>query len=227
MEAGHTPAGAPLSAAESKEKSLDSNPDTAGSDAKAVNLGPSSSSPRAPSDGMAMERHGSKRGKHVPKKEGVAPDDEVLAGIGSKAGADGENGDGGNTSGERFYSDESCSVCLDEYEEGDQLLQLTCGHVFHRPCINLWLKGHCVCPCCRWVWDGLYIVCHPRTRRLGCRVDHLLHSGTSKWFMVLLPRTYKATFCLAHVSIASDYSSSITPIVMTRFVGKNTPFTAV
>ncbi len=47
------------------------------------------------------------------------------------------------------YSDNSCSVCLDEYEEGDQLLQLTCGHVFHRPCIDHWLKGHCVCPCCR------------------------------------------------------------------------------
>ncbi|CAM9699885.1 unnamed protein product, partial [Scytosiphon promiscuus] len=46
------------------------------------------------------------------------------------------------------YSDDSCSVCLDDYEEGDQLLQLTCGHVFHRPCIDHWLDGHCVCPCC-------------------------------------------------------------------------------
>lgn len=47
------------------------------------------------------------------------------------------------------YSDNTCSICLDDYEEGDQLLQLTCGHVFHRPCIDLWLKSHCVCPCCR------------------------------------------------------------------------------
>lgn len=48
------------------------------------------------------------------------------------------------------YSDSSCSVCLDDYEEGDQLLQLTCGHVFHGPCIDLWLKSHRECPCCRW-----------------------------------------------------------------------------
>lgn len=63
---------------------------------------------------------------------GVPPGDATLA-------------DGGGA-----YSDNSCSVCLDEYEEGDELLQLTCGHVFHRNCIDLWLKGHRVCPCCRW-----------------------------------------------------------------------------
>lgn len=52
------------------------------------------------------------------------------------------------------YSDNTCSICLDDYEEGDQLLQLTCGHVFHRPCIDLWLKSHRVCPCCRRVFGG-------------------------------------------------------------------------
>lgn len=59
--------------------------------------------------------------------------------------ADATLADGGGA-----YSDNSCSVCLDEYAEGDQLLQLTCGHVFHRPCIDLWLMEHRVCPCCRW-----------------------------------------------------------------------------
>ncbi|CAM9787623.1 unnamed protein product, partial [Laminaria digitata] len=48
-----------------------------------------------------------------------------------------------------------CSVCLDEYAEGDQLLQLTCGHVFHRSCIDLWLMEHRVCPCCRTDLDKL------------------------------------------------------------------------
>ncbi|CAN0533594.1 unnamed protein product, partial [Ectocarpus sp. 12 AP-2014] len=42
-----------------------------------------------------------------------------------------------------------CSVCLDDYEEGDELLQVTCGHAFHRACIDHWLKAHRVCPCCR------------------------------------------------------------------------------
>lgn len=54
------------------------------------------------------------------------------------------------------YSDNTCSICLDDYEEGDQLLQLTCGHVFHRPCIDLWLKSHCVCPCCRRVFGRFH-----------------------------------------------------------------------
>lgn len=51
------------------------------------------------------------------------------------------------------YSGDSCSVCLEEYAEGEQLLQLTCGHVYHRTCIEVWLKEHCVCPCCRLVDD--------------------------------------------------------------------------
>lgn len=68
---------------------------------------------------------------------GVATVEEETVAV---AAADGERG---------VYSGNSCSVCLDEYEEGDQLLQLTCGHVFHQTCIDHWLKGHRVCPCCR------------------------------------------------------------------------------
>lgn len=49
------------------------------------------------------------------------------------------------------YSNDSCSVCLEEYKEGEPLLQLTCGHVYHQECIDLWLKENCVCPCCRYV----------------------------------------------------------------------------
>ena len=76
-----------------------------------------------------------------------------LAGGGAPQGEDAVAGGMGG-----LYSDNSCSVCLDEYEEGDQRLQLTCGHVFHRPCIDHWLKGHRVCPCCRWagVWARLH-----------------------------------------------------------------------
>lgn len=69
----------------------------------------------------------------------------LIAGVGLPPG-DATLADGGGA-----YSDNSCSVCLDEYAEGDQLLQLTCGHMFHRPCIDLWLMEHRVCPCCRCV----------------------------------------------------------------------------
>lgn len=73
---------------------------------------------------------------------------EVDTGVASAAAALNKPPLTGDVSG-GVYSDNSCSVCLDEYVEGDQLLRLTCGHVFHRSCIDLWLKGHCVCPCCR------------------------------------------------------------------------------
>ncbi|CAN0517181.1 unnamed protein product, partial [Ectocarpus sp. 12 AP-2014] len=70
----------------------------------------------------------------------------------------GGGGDGGAAAAAAaggLYSDNSCSVCLDDYEEGDELLQVTCGHVFHRACIDHWLKAHRVCPCCRTDLDKL------------------------------------------------------------------------
>lgn len=42
----------------------------------------------------------------------------------------------------------SCAVCLSEFEEGDFLRQLPCGHSFHRHCIDKWLKRNKVCPLC-------------------------------------------------------------------------------
>lgn len=44
-----------------------------------------------------------------------------------------------------------CAVCLDEYEEGDEVTCLPCKHVFHSSCVIPWLaKGphHC-CPFCK------------------------------------------------------------------------------
>lgn len=100
----------------------------------------------APVDGTSVVSpagsKGSSGGKRLSRKGlALGLPSELLGG----GDVDGEGAKAG------VYSDDSCSVCLDEYEEGEQLLQLTCGHVFHRACINLWLKGNCVCPCCRWV----------------------------------------------------------------------------
>jgi len=46
--------------------------------------------------------------------------------------------------------DYSCAVCLDEFENGDRLRQLTlCGHQFHTACLDEWLGQHDNCPLCR------------------------------------------------------------------------------
>ncbi|KAH7366009.1 hypothetical protein KP509_18G058800 [Ceratopteris richardii] len=43
-----------------------------------------------------------------------------------------------------------CSVCLSEFEEGEELKGLPrCGHTFHSTCIGKWLILHTTCPVCR------------------------------------------------------------------------------
>ncbi|XBH95255.1 hypothetical protein VPH35_085848 [Triticum aestivum] len=43
-----------------------------------------------------------------------------------------------------------CSVCLDNYGDGDVLRMLPdCGHLFHRECVDPWLRKHPTCPVCR------------------------------------------------------------------------------
>eukprot|EP00758_Cryptobia_borreli_P002646 Tbor_TRINITY_DN3181_c0_g1::TRINITY_DN3181_c0_g1_i1::g.14617::m.14617 len=43
-----------------------------------------------------------------------------------------------------------CSVCQDEFDErSEPVVQLTCGHVYHRDCIVPWLERSQQCPTCR------------------------------------------------------------------------------
>ncbi|MED6209781.1 hypothetical protein PIB30_058054 [Stylosanthes scabra] len=43
-----------------------------------------------------------------------------------------------------------CSVCLNEFQEGETLRLLPkCSHAFHIPCIDTWLRSHTNCPLCR------------------------------------------------------------------------------
>jgi E3 ubiquitin-protein ligase RNF38/44 len=37
-------------------------------------------------------------------------------------------------------SDNSCSICYDEYEVKDNLTSLSCSHKFHDKCISQWLQ---------------------------------------------------------------------------------------
>ncbi|KAJ1674997.1 hypothetical protein EV182_002143 [Spiromyces aspiralis] len=45
---------------------------------------------------------------------------------------------------------ETCAVCIDDFEEGDVLRVLPCGHGFHKECIDPWLiKKSVECPLCK------------------------------------------------------------------------------
>lgn len=44
---------------------------------------------------------------------------------------------------------DQCSVCLADLEAGEECRSLPCGHVYHRCCIDSWLRTRSVCPLCR------------------------------------------------------------------------------
>ncbi|KAJ7535461.1 hypothetical protein O6H91_12G035100 [Diphasiastrum complanatum] len=42
-----------------------------------------------------------------------------------------------------------CSICQEEYEEGDDLGRLECGHSYHAVCVKQWLVQKNQCPVCK------------------------------------------------------------------------------
>lgn len=42
-----------------------------------------------------------------------------------------------------------CSVCQEDYKNGENLLVLPCEHTFHKDCVKKWLSMHNSCPACR------------------------------------------------------------------------------
>lgn len=44
---------------------------------------------------------------------------------------------------------DKCAICLGEYEDGEEVKRLPCGHLFHGECVDRWLKVNKVCPVCK------------------------------------------------------------------------------
>lgn len=51
--------------------------------------------------------------------------------------------------GDNDSDEEMCSICINGYDRGDQLVRLPCDHRFHRDCIASWLRIKRICPLCR------------------------------------------------------------------------------
>jgi len=46
-------------------------------------------------------------------------------------------------------NDAECSICLGSYCDGEEVRKLSCGHLFHQRCVDVWLLGHQNrCPLC-------------------------------------------------------------------------------
>ena len=50
---------------------------------------------------------------------------------------------------------DDCPICLEKYKEKDKCVRLNCSHIFHKRCLNQWLKNRIDkseelnCPLCR------------------------------------------------------------------------------
>ena len=42
-----------------------------------------------------------------------------------------------------------CLICLCDYTIGEDKASVSCGHDFHKECVQTWLKNSNTCPCCR------------------------------------------------------------------------------
>lgn len=53
---------------------------------------------------------------------------------------------------EDLREEKECPICYIEYEKGDNVAKLNCGHIFHKKCIILWFDKNIsspTCPICR------------------------------------------------------------------------------
>ncbi|MCD9638219.1 hypothetical protein HAX54_022047 [Datura stramonium] len=57
---------------------------------------------------------------------------------------------GCESNGEARNQEVECAVCLCKVEEGLEVKELTCHHIFHKVCLDRWVGfGHVTCPLCR------------------------------------------------------------------------------
>lgn len=70
--------------------------------------------------------------------------------------------------------DQCCAVCLTDFEEGETLRVLPCGHRFHDTCADQWLLRSAQCPICRSSVKST-VAASRRSRRLQRhRLHHVL-----------------------------------------------------
>ncbi|XVF36917.1 hypothetical protein REPUB_Repub19eG0100400 [Reevesia pubescens] len=51
---------------------------------------------------------------------------------------------------EGLSSNKQCTICLGELLDGEEVVSMPCGHVYHSGCIVRWLETSNLCPLCRY-----------------------------------------------------------------------------
>jgi len=98
---------------------------------------------------------------YVPPEDDSAPAGGATgAGEGGKAGGAGgagESAPGGSAPASSVHPaslfNQTCSICLDDFEAGETVRVLPCRHAFHSACIDEWLVNRqAFCPVCKGDW---------------------------------------------------------------------------
>lgn len=80
---------------------------------------------------------------------------------------------GKNIDGDEKSCKVECGVCLSAIEQGDEIRELRCNHLFHRECLDSWVStGSATCPLCRGAVRAPPSMMVERTQ--GCGVAELL-----------------------------------------------------
>ncbi|NXR67890.1 PJA2 ligase, partial [Rhadina sibilatrix] len=53
--------------------------------------------------------------------------------------------------GDYHGQEQCCTICCSDYVDGEIITKLPCQHLFHKPCVTLWLQRSGTCPVCRHV----------------------------------------------------------------------------
>jgi hypothetical protein len=49
---------------------------------------------------------------------------------------------------DKYQTQTSCPICLEEYQENIEIAKLSCKHIYHKECIKSWFKMKFSCPYC-------------------------------------------------------------------------------
>ena len=45
----------------------------------------------------------------------------------------------------------ACCICTDDYKNNEDVVSLTCKHIYHESCVKEWINMSSSCPTCRYV----------------------------------------------------------------------------
>jgi hypothetical protein len=56
---------------------------------------------------------------------------------------------------QQLHNQVACPICLEDFTSGQEIRRFPCNHIFHKDCIDNWLRLNITCPMCRMSITGV------------------------------------------------------------------------